>query len=227
MYNNQASEIAYNYIVQKIRSGSWNHGDKISTELLLVEEIGVSKVAVRNAIERLVALSILNKIQGSGTYVQEKENMSIMSALVLGCNKEYMMKVLEFRRLFDSYNTELFISNATDDEISLLEINYAQMKLNKDDELKFHMLDYQFHDIIATGTKNPLIKQISNLFVELFIDNQKLLYSNTGPDRAIHYHGQILDAIKDKNQELASLYSKLSIEESIKYIDGESKESIW
>ena len=40
MYKNQASEIAYDYIVDQIRSGIWKPGDKIATEVQLVESIG-------------------------------------------------------------------------------------------------------------------------------------------------------------------------------------------
>ena len=64
MYKNQASEIAYDYIVDQIRSGIWKPGDKIATEVQLVESIGVSRVAVREAIERLVTMSVLNKVRG-------------------------------------------------------------------------------------------------------------------------------------------------------------------
>ena len=98
MYINQASDRAYAYIVEQIRSGTWKPGDKIATETQLVEQIGVSRVAVRQAIERLVTMSVLNKVQGSGTYVEKQENMSLLSASIFGFDEEFMLKILEFRR---------------------------------------------------------------------------------------------------------------------------------
>lgn len=215
MYINQASDVAYDYIVEQIRSGKWKPGDKISTESQLVESIGVSRVAVRQAIERLVALSVLNKVQGSGTYVEQKENMSIMSTAIFGFDDESMLKTLEFRRMFDSYNMELFVEHATDEEIAALQRNYVEMTASKDDMQQFHRLDQIFHDIVANGTRNPMIIQISRIFTDVFVDNQKLMYHNVGPESAIFYHGKMLEAIKERNGEVASIYARMAIEESI------------
>jgi len=219
MYINQASDIAYEYIVERIRSGVWKPGDKIATEAQLVDMIEVSKVAVRQAIERLVTISVLKKVQGSGTYVEKKENMSIMSASIFGMDEEFMMKTLEFRKMFDSYNVELFIQRATDEEVIELQRNYAQMIEAKDDMQRFHKLDQIFHDLVANGTGNPMIIQISKLFIDIFVDNQKLNYYNAGPENAIKYHGKMLGAIKERNVEVASIYARMSIEESIQRLE--------
>lgn len=225
MYVNQASDLAYEYIVEQIRDGVWKPGDKIATEPQLVELIGVSRVAVRQAIERLVALSVLIKVQGSGTYVEKKENMSIMSASLFGLDDEFMLKILEFRRMFDSYNMELFIQRATAEEIEALENNYAQMLTAKDDMQKFYKIDQLFHDIVANGTRNPMIIQISKVFVDIFVDNQKLMYHNVGPESAIKYHGKMLEAVKERNVEVASIYARMSIDESIQRIEAHHRKN--
>jgi len=219
MYINQASDLAYEYITNKIKEGFWKPGDKIATESNLMKTIGVSKIAVRQAIERLVTLSVLYKVQGSGTYVEKLENMSIMSASLFGLDEDFMLKILEFRKMFDSYNIGLFIEHATDQEVEELELNYAQMNVAKNDVQKFYKIDLLFHDIIATGTRNPMIIQISKLFMHILTDNQKQIYHNVGPSNAIEYHGKMLDAIKEKNAEVASIYARKSIEESIKRIE--------
>ena len=190
MYKNQASEIAYDYIVDQIRSGIWKPGDKIATEVQLVESIGVSRVAVREAIERLVTMSVLNKVRGSGTYVEQKDNMSFMSAAILGADADYMLKILEFRKMFDSYNVELFLKYATDEEIELLKQNYQEMVDMKDNMQKFRAIDQRFHDIIAIGTRNPMIIQISKTFTDIFEANQDQMYHKIGPQNAIYYHGK-------------------------------------
>ena len=119
--------------------------------------------------------------------------------------------------MFDSYNVELFIQRATDEEILELEHNYARMIVAKDDIQHFHKLDQMFHDIIAGGTRNPMIIQISKLFMDIFVGNQKVIYDHVGPETGIKYHGKILEAIKEKNAEVASIYARMSIEESINH----------
>lgn len=223
MYKNQASEIAYDYIVDQIRSGIWKPGDKIATEVQLVESIGVSRVAVREAIERLVTMSVLNKVRGSGTYVEQKDNMSFMSAAILGADADYMLKILEFRKMFDSYNVELFLKYATDEEIELLKQNYQEMVDMKDNMQKFRAIDQRFHDIIAIGTRNPMIIQISKTFTDIFEANQDQMYHKIGPQNAIYYHGKMLEAIEERNAEVAAIYARMSIEASISRVESQKK----
>ena len=223
MYKNQASEIAYDYIVDQIRSGIWKPGDKIATEVQLVESIGVSRVAVREAIERLVTMSVLNKVRGSGTYVEQKDNMSFMSAAILGADADYMLKILEFRKMFDSYNVELFLKYATDEEIELLKQNYQEMVDMKDNMQKFRAIDQRFHDIIAIGTRNPMIIQISKTITDIFEANQDQMYHKIGPQNAIYYHGKMLEAIEERNAEVAAIYARMSIEASISRLESQKK----
>ena len=223
MYKNQASEIAYDYIVDQIRSGIWKPGDKIATEVQLVESIGVTRVAVREAIERLVTMSVLNKVRGSGTYVEQKDNMSFMSAAILGADADYMLKILEFRKMFDSYNVELFLKYATDEEIELLKQNYQEMVDMKDNMQKFRAIDQRFHDIIAIGTRNPMIIQISKTFTDIFEANQDQMYHKIGPQNAIYYHGKMLEAIEERNAEVAAIYARMSIEASISRLESQKK----
>ena len=223
MYKNQASEIAYDYIVDQIRSGIWKPGDKIATEVQLVESIGVSRVAVREAIERLVTMSVLNKVRGSGTYVEQKDNRSFMSAAILGADADYMLKILEFRKMFDSYNVELFLKYATDEEIELLKQNYQEMVDMKDNMQKFRAIDQRFHDIIAIGTRNPMIIQISKTFTDIFEANQDQMYHKIGPQNAIYYHGKMLEAIEERNAEVAAIYARMSIEASISRLESQKK----
>ena len=223
MYKNQASEIAYDYIVDQIRSGIWKPGDKIATEVQLVESIGVSRVAVREAIERLVTMYVLNKVRGSGTYVEQKDNMSFMSAAILGADADYMLKILEFRKMFDSYNVELFLKYATDEEIELLKQNYQEMVDMKDNMQKFRAIDQRFHDIIAIGTRNPMIIQITKTFTDIFEANQDQMYHKIGPQNAIYYHGKMLEAIEERNAEVAAIYARMSIEASISRLESQKK----
>jgi len=214
-YSVQAANIVFNYIVQKIKTGEWLPGTKIETEVQLCEKLNVSRIAVRQALEKLSTLSVLRKVQGSGTYVEEFENATLLGVPYFETTRRTMITILEFRRMFDSYNAELFISKYTDEDLKLLEQNYEEMKKSVHDRKKFRYCDNEFHQIIAKGTRNAIIAQISNLFTGLLTEHQTVLYHNVGPEHAIQYHGMILDCIRDKNAELAAIYSRMHIENSL------------
>jgi GntR family transcriptional regulator len=69
---------------EPIERGEWKVGAQIPTEEQLCERYRVSKTTVRSAIEELVALGHLSKLQGKGTFVRKAipENSFRMAILV-------------------------------------------------------------------------------------------------------------------------------------------------
>lgn len=56
-------------LVEQLRRGRWKHGQRIPSEPLLAARHGVAIATVRRAVGELVAEHILERRQGSGTYV--------------------------------------------------------------------------------------------------------------------------------------------------------------
>lgn len=64
-----------NSILANIHSGTWQEGSAIPAEISLAETFGVSRMTVNRALKELEAERILERRQGSGTYVaQQKYN---------------------------------------------------------------------------------------------------------------------------------------------------------
>ncbi|MCE0496162.1 GntR family transcriptional regulator [Vibrio salinus] len=57
----------------RINSDEYSVGDLLPTERQLMEEFKASRVSVRKAIEELVALDLIEKRQGSGTFITHKD----------------------------------------------------------------------------------------------------------------------------------------------------------
>lgn len=224
-YSSQASNQVFRDITEHISSGQWSPGMKIETEEQLCSRLGVSRVAVRQAIEKLSALSVLHKVQGSGTYVNSFKDASLLGMIYYPPTRETMRTVLEFRRMFDSYNAQLFVQYATEEELVVLEENYRGMTALRDEPKAFQKYESDFHNLIASGTHNVIIRQISSMLTELLEWHQALQYNNIGPDNSILWHGRILDAIREGDGELASLCTRIHIDKSIEYI--EKKEDLF
>lgn len=218
-YSAQASNLVFKDITEHISSGQWAPGMKIETEEQLCSRLGVSRIAVRQAIEKLSALSVLRKVQGSGTYVNSFKDASLLGMIYYPPTRETMRTVLEFRRMFDSYNAQLFVQYASPEELAELEENYRMMSSLRDEPKAFQEYESCFHHLIAAGTHNVIIQQISTMLTELLAWHQALQYDNIGPDNSIIWHGRILDAIREGDGELASLCTRIHIDKSIEYIE--------
>ena len=101
-YSSNASQRVLNYITDNIRTGHWAAGSKIETEDTISEKLGVSRIAVRQAIEKLSTLAVLTKVQGSGTYVNGFEECTLGGMVYYPPTLRSLRTVLEFRRMFDS-----------------------------------------------------------------------------------------------------------------------------
>ena len=107
-----------------------------------------------------------------------------------------------------------------------LEKNYVEMVTSINDSDKFQKLENEFHQMIADGTHNAIIHQISVMMNELLIRYQMLQYDNIGPENSIKWHGRILEALKLRDAEMAKLCVKIHLENSIKYLKNKPENSI-
>lgn len=62
-----------NAILENIHSGKWQAGNAISTEMALAEEFGVSRMTVNRALKELSEERVLDRRQGSGTFVAQQQ----------------------------------------------------------------------------------------------------------------------------------------------------------
>ncbi len=213
-----ASDIVYKVIEQKILDKEWEPGMKISSENQLSQELGVSRLSVREAIEKMVALSILNKKQGEGTFVKNLDASIPLSNLIpmILLEKDNQRDILEFRLILEVESVKLFTSRGNAEMLQELEKCYQDMCRFQDDSEKFYSADYGFHSVIAKGTGNSLIVKINSIMTDLLSYHQKTLNVHLGPEGGLKDHKKILEAIREKDPELAGLYMKRHIERTIR-----------
>jgi len=211
--NQKPADLVYEFILDKIQSGQWPPNSRIWTENKLTDELKVSRVAVRDAIQKLSAMSVLRKVQGSGTYVEGVDIHTLTWALlpVASISEEDFFNIMEFRLNFEVGNITMFINRCTDAEIELLEENYRHMVEHQDSLEMFYQADSEFHHIIAKGTRNFFVIRISELWTNLFIEQHKRIRYTLGPKIGVEDHALLLRYIKERDAELAALHMRRHI----------------
>ena len=219
-YTKNASKLVYDFIMEKLNSSEWRPGDRIWTEKQLMEATGVSRVAVRQAVEKLITQSRLYRVQGSGTYVLDG---GALDDLDLGLNHDIayneLLSILEFRRYYECATVALCIKYGSDKDIMEIERKQNIMVQCGDDMEAFYTADYRFHDAIAKGTKKNFVFLISRALSKAMLLNQERLNYMIGPDVALEYHPYILKYIKERDVELASLYMQKHMDASIQALE--------
>src|SRR3989304_4415214 len=112
---------------QQITSGAWPVGTRIPAEPELTELIGVGRNTVREAVQSLVHAGMLERRQGSGTYVVAVSALGgTLGNYFAGAHQR---DVLELRRALDITAASLAAARRTEDDIAeltrLLELRTA------------------------------------------------------------------------------------------------------
>lgn len=92
-------------ILHNIHSGQWQAGSAISTEMALAKEFGVSRMTVNRALKELSEERVLERRQGSGTFVaQQQFNHTFVEVRNIAedlksANRDYKAEVISKHRI--------------------------------------------------------------------------------------------------------------------------------
>jgi DNA-binding FadR family transcriptional regulator len=120
-----------------IRTRQWRVGDSLPSEKELVETLGVGRSTVREALQTLVALNVIEPSAGHRTIVKSPTPAHIFRTNVLGLliNDTLAGELLEARQMIEPECIRLAVERATPDDLtrieSLLDEHEAQHLANK------------------------------------------------------------------------------------------------
>ncbi|MGL6121143.1 MAG: FadR/GntR family transcriptional regulator [Fusobacteriaceae bacterium] len=214
----KTSDKVYKHIEDKIIRGIWTTGEKIDSENFLAEQLKVSRVSVRDAIGKLVALGLLEKKKGGGSYVKEVSPANFMDSFLphIIFGKGNYAEILELRSTLDVLLVKLFIENADDLKMKKIKSIHDKMEKNLNDSENFYQYDMEFHRFIAENSGNDLIFNVYKMLLKIMQFQAKEEYFKLGLETRVKEHLQILKAILDRDIEIAQLYMKRHLERSIK-----------
>lgn len=217
MSEQKTSDKVFEHIKNNIINKTWKAGEKITSELQLVEELGVSRVTVREAIQRLVVMNVLTKRKGGGTFVNEVSPTDYMDELLplLILGNIHYIQILEFRLALDTQAVKLFIDRADEIDLQNLKDNYENMKNSQDNAKEFFKYDIEFHKIICKGSKNPILYKITNMLFGIMEGHVRDEYHQLDAVTRLEEHKRILDNIIAKDTVLAEIYTQRHLERTI------------
>ncbi len=197
------------HLLETIRSGKFPPGSFLPSERILQQELGVSRLALREALARLSALGIVQSRQGKGSYICESPNpgalQNTLLPLVTTADLKRYQDLFEARSTIEGKTTVLATRIATEAQIAQLTdiLSYPENLLH--DPQAFAQLDYSFHLKIAEIADNAYLSLMLQAF-EPHIREFMIYSSRTFEDRveAMQRHWPIVDAIKQRNEEKAA-----------------------
>lgn len=195
----------------RIRDGRIATGDKLPTEAAIMEEFGVSRTVVREALSKLQAAGLVETRHGIGTFaVGLGDSAAFRIAPEQLATLHDVIAVLELRIGMETEAAALAAARRT--ERNLMEMRSALDAFSAAlaDGRDAVGPDFQFHLEVARATQNPHFAELMGTLGAMIIPRARL---NAGPaagdaqrnylQRANAEHENIYDAIVNQDPEAA------------------------
>lgn len=199
----KVSALVYESLLRQIKERKWEEGEKLPSENELREQFGVSRISVREAMQKLTALGIVETRQGEGSFVKQADSNSYRDMMlpVFMINKNSLEEILEYRTIMEVGATEIAADRITAEEIAELERIVERMEANEDDIERFAHDDILFHMTISKATKNQMIINVSLFMQDLLSASMESIVKTLGMRDGKHYHRLIVEEFKRGSKE--------------------------
>lgn len=203
--------------------GTWKPGDKLPSENELSDSFGVSRMTIRQAMQKLKALGMIETRTGSGSYVRELSPEDSLNELIplLYVGKPSQIQVFQFREMIESESVRIAATAADEKSLNQLEEMLGKMKkASEEDNLKaFSNYDLKYHMIIVKLTDNPMIIKAYDILKNVLTESMISVIEKMKYKPALGFHRRILDAMEDRDATLAEKLMREHIRQNYAYFD--------
>ena len=191
----------YSQMKNQILNGDWKPGNKIPSENQLIHLFGVSRGTVRQAVQKLAGEGLVVTRHGEGSFVQTVglDRYFQFPVPLLTIGDAEMVKIFEFRGMFESGLAEAAAVKATEEQIQRLQLNYDRMRQEVALLNQYVHSDLDFHLLVSECTQNTLAVQVFSSYEGLLAPAILHMTETIGVGNGVKYHGQILEAIRSRD----------------------------
>jgi GntR family transcriptional repressor for pyruvate dehydrogenase complex len=177
-------------------------GDRLPPERVLMEQLGVGRSSVREAMKILSTLGMVDIRRGDGAYVATPDRLWNLGApaFVLATEKTALRDIVELRRGIEPLAASLAAERATDEDIAELAALVVTHARHLAAQPSWHWEPLEFELAIAESTGNALLVQVQETLRDLWVGlSSEFRHSVDHVTEWLHEHQVILDAIKGRS----------------------------
>jgi DNA-binding FadR family transcriptional regulator len=193
---------------QEISLGRYKVGEIIPPEPVLMEQFGVGRSTIREAIKTLSNAGVLRVQQGAGTFVCEPQTEPLDQRL----RRAAIQEVNDVRSLLEVEIVQLAARHRREDD---LEMMHAAIKdrwkaIENDDYSSCADADIQFHKAVAQASHNSVLADLYQTFTTIIRDSFQQREINVQVFKNTHeLHVELLLAIEKQDATKAATTVRL------------------
>jgi GntR family transcriptional regulator, transcriptional repressor for pyruvate dehydrogenase complex len=183
-------------------------GTKLPPERELTRRLSVGRSTVREALNGLAFIGVVEIRHGQGVFVAEQQPIAVGLADPRSLPpREITAELLEARRIIEVELAQLAAERRTEGDLArmqaVLDSHRADLELMRGPIMQAS----QFHLLVADAAKNQIMADVVRPFFRLMLERGPQLYETTDgyAQWELDQHQRICDAIRSGDRELARL----------------------
>lgn len=200
-----AQQVA-NQLLTMIRHGAWKAGDQLPAERELLAKLAVGRSTIREALQILQTLNVVQAVPGQGTFIKTPRGDEIFRPDLMAflINDAARLDLIEAREMLEPQTVALACVRATEPELAaiaaMLEQHGAAIAAGRPVKEYAHL----FHVMLADASHNAVAAAFVRSILELLQDRRR-------PDMPVEHlrmehrdHCEILRLVREHNAAAAT-----------------------
>jgi GntR family transcriptional regulator, transcriptional repressor for pyruvate dehydrogenase complex len=186
-------------------------GETVPSEGQLAEQLGVSRLTVREAMRTLAARGLLEISKGRRPRIAAPNGALVGDFFLTAVRRDprALLDLIEVRRALEVHMTILAARRATRGDIADMEMSINAMRAAEHEPEAFHAADVRFHENLAAASGNRLLVFLIEAFAEPLRESRLRSFAGHrarggGVDDIEQQHQKILDAVASRNPKAAA-----------------------
>lgn len=197
---------------KSISEGDFQPGERLPAERELAQRFGVARGTLREGLRELEKSGMVERRQGSGTYVTYDTQSPLLSII----ESVRPLELVDSRLALEPHICRKAVLHATDADFRQAELLLKSMESCNDDPIEFSKYDEEFHQMLAEWSGNRLMQWMAQSMSGARAHSQwaRVRTITLTPDIITTYnlqHRAIIDAIRSREPEVAAAQMKKHI----------------
>jgi GntR family transcriptional repressor for pyruvate dehydrogenase complex len=188
---NTLSKQVVESIIQLLNSGQMKPGDKLPTEMELMEILNVSRPVLREALSSLESLGVITRKTREGTFFNNKISSHPFSVM-LALASDNLQAMFEARMALELGLITIAAEKISDEELEKLKKTIDAIANRKDNN--YGEADIEFHRTIALSANNPVVEGLIDSLIVTLVKTNSLVKIRE-PERTLEHHLAIYNAL--------------------------------
>jgi len=187
-------------------------GSTLPTDPVLCSRFGVSRTVIREALQALAGVGLIDVRHGAGTYVNSSDHWDLLDPRLLqmlgdtGTISFLIDDLLDIRRMFEVEAASLAAKRATPQDIAAMQEVVKRMRDPATTRVESLNLNLEFHSLIVQASHNRILMGLRDQLRGVLSVMMNARQSQATPEMSMvstAMHQMILDSIRERRPDRA------------------------